>query len=113
MTSTCKCSASGEGRAFLCVVSRSASILPASESLHLLAHQLRLFRPRVDCKAMFELESGVVANLLGVHPVSLGGRQAGVPKAKPEQKAAQRSELDEVALVVESVNEAMIVKRFL
>jgi hypothetical protein len=61
---------------------------------------------------MFELESDVVANLLGVDPVSLCARAARVAKAEPEQEAAQRSELNEVALVVETVNEAMVVKRF-
>src|SRR5258708_24262326 len=95
LVSHCLSRLSNQGGDRFCTALEVATKLPASESLHLLAHQLRLFRPRVDCKAMFELESGVVANLLGVQPVSLGRRQARVAKAKPEHKAAQRSELDE------------------
>jgi len=42
----------------------------------------------------------------------LSGHPTGIAKTEPEQEAAQRSELDEVALVVVSVNQAMVVERF-
>ncbi len=47
-----------------------------------------------------------------VDPSSFSAHPAGIAKTQPKQEAAQRSELDEVALVVESVSQAMVVEGF-